>query len=204
MLIFGEYIISYRVFVINLMGFILIIAFFSNILYSFCFSSSFLLYFPINILSLIKNGFLGFSLISLIINVIIDDDKNFLVLFIRFYWFRNVCLFFLVYGRDIIKNNFYKSKNLIPILFFLISNNVHIKEINYWIIEHVINCQDLECLICKNKLKIFDIELIKNTSFSVNKTDTFISLSHKKENSNNKYKNLDILPNFFVLMYNIL
>ena len=205
MLIFGEYIISYRVFVINLLGFIFILCYFFYILYLFCFSSSFLLYFPINILSLIKNSLLGFSLISPIINVIIDDDKNFEFYLFDFIGLGMFLYFFLVFGRKIIKNNFYKSKNLIPILIFLISNNVDNNlEINYWIIYHVINCKDIDCLICQNKLKIFDIELIKNTPFSINKSETFISNSHKIEKSNNKFKNLDILPNFFVLMYDIL
>ena len=205
MLIFGEYIISYRVFVINLLGFIFILCYFFYILYLFCFSSSFLLYFPINILSLIKNSLLGFSLISPIINVIIDDDKNFEFYLFDFIGLGMFLYFFLVFGRKIIKNNFYKSKNLIPILIFLISNNVDNNlEINYWIIYHVINCKDVDCLICQNKLKIFDIELIKNTPFSINKSETFISNSHKNEKSNNKFKNLDILPNFFVLMYDIL
>jgi hypothetical protein len=158
MLIFGEYIISYRVFVINLLGFIFILCYFFYILYLFCFSSSFLLYFPINILSLIKNSLLGFSLISPIVNVIIDDDKNFEFYLFDFIGLGMFLYFFLVYGRKIIKNNFYKSKNLIPILIFLISNNVDNNlEINYWIIYHVINCKDIDCLICQNKLKIFDM-----------------------------------------------
>ena len=146
---FSNNVITSRVILFDGIPLLLLYSYFVYMLYSIFISDNNMLYFPLTTLSILRVFMINFTGFCLIYKLIISENLNFL-----FYFFTALTLvsFLLFYFEQLpryITAKFSRAKDLIGVLFFLLSNDVnHTQCISNWIMNHKVKCRSNNCFIC--------------------------------------------------------
>ena len=155
-LIKGNHLITYKIFFLNVVPFIIIWIYFIYIMLTFYVTTHELLYFPLKKTSTIRNCLITFACVSSVICLLIDEKKVFLFYFFEVIFFAFILFFFLSHDETTVLEVFYNSRNYISMLIFLISNDLDYNQIiAKWIINHKVTCKVENCSICPFIVKTF-------------------------------------------------
>ena len=155
-LIKGGFIITYKIFFLNIVPFVIIWIYFIYIMLTFYVTTHELLYFPLKKTSTIRNCLITCACISSVLCILINEKKIFLFYFLEVIFFSFVLFFFLSHDETTVLEVFYNSRNYISMLIFLISNDLDYNQIiAKWIINHKVTCKVENCSICPYIVKTF-------------------------------------------------